>query len=227
MAATGWPKFLLKMQESDKYKDLILECGKGQIVKINSAIACVQSPVIARAIMPSSKEFKEPKSKTFYIRESDADAVGHLVQFMYTGNYNVNDQGLSDTTNVSVAVMLRCNVKTLACHINVIKLADKLQITDLTELSTAKIIELLEKHWSAELFCFLAQAVSKETHCQALSKAVGVLAATHIEELVDQVWFGRLEILNSFALEALQKCAIRVKEETGNRKKATKWAWKT
>ncbi len=44
-----WPFFLNELHKSDKYKDLTLVC-QGQKIKVNSAIAGIQSPVIDRAL---------------------------------------------------------------------------------------------------------------------------------------------------------------------------------
>ncbi|KAG6038104.1 hypothetical protein E4U41_004555 [Claviceps citrina] len=197
MEPPKWPAFLSKMQQSDTFMDLVLECN-GREFKINSALASVQSPVIERAISPSLG-FQESKTKRFIIQDTDADAVERMVQFMHTGNYD--DDISAKTKKISATTK-----KMLLCHVHVNKLADFLQIPDLSSLAAEKMAKLLGQHWSADLFFDTAATLSDEMHCKNLWGALGTLAAAHIHELLRDDRFAGLENLGTFALQALREC---------------------
>lgn len=98
------------------------------------------------------------------------------------------------------------------CHVDVNNLADFLWITELSELATEKIIELLQRDWSVDSFIAVAETLQNEMRSQSLQKALGILAANHISELITDDRFTKLGILTTFAVHVLQNCATIIED---------------
>ncbi|KAI1745150.1 hypothetical protein F4680DRAFT_467329 [Xylaria scruposa] len=212
-----------ELLQSGKFSDLTLVCN-GQEFRVHKAIVCLQSPVIAAALESKSKEEEAD------IMEVDFDltALECMLYSMYAGDYreqpakhvrllqlahpaqsvqpNPSDgdeqhaqstqptehEEKPTTTTVSEALIYHLRVNSIANYYGVKRLA---------KLSAIRIMDLLDKDWSADTFCNL---IKETTGDENLRKVIVHAAAEHLSELTSKGIFSEGEIANDIAAEVLE-----------------------
>jgi hypothetical protein len=74
---------LASLLETNAYSDLVLRCQDREL-KVHSAVVCTQSPVFKVAL---ASGLREATTGIYTIEEYDAEAVAHMVNFLYSGKY--------------------------------------------------------------------------------------------------------------------------------------------
>lgn len=97
------------------------------------------------------------------------------------------------------------------CHVRVNEMADYLQIESLSQVATAKIVKILQNKWSVDAFILVAENLRRTMAIQGLQQGLAPLLAQHIGALVQDQRFFELDIVDSFAGDALKQCAVRIK----------------
>ncbi|KIW77740.1 hypothetical protein Z517_07573 [Fonsecaea pedrosoi CBS 271.37] len=87
MSGKNPSSILARLLESGEFSDLKFLC-KGDEFKVHKAIVCMQSPVIKAAIQGS---FEESHTSVIKMDDFDPKVVKQLVQFMYTGDYDIEE----------------------------------------------------------------------------------------------------------------------------------------
>ncbi|PFH63172.1 hypothetical protein XA68_17281 [Ophiocordyceps unilateralis] len=77
---------LAELMKSEEYSDLTFSCNDRQF-KVHKNVVCGQSPVIRAAL---SEAFEEGHSSVIKMHSFDHETVKRLVQFFYTGDYDVS-----------------------------------------------------------------------------------------------------------------------------------------
>ncbi|OAG40790.1 hypothetical protein AYO21_04867 [Fonsecaea monophora] len=87
MSGKNPSSILARLLDSGEFSDLKFLC-KGDEFKVHKAIVCMQSPVIKAAIQGS---FEESHTSVIKMDDFDPKVVKALVQFMYTGDYDIEE----------------------------------------------------------------------------------------------------------------------------------------
>ncbi|OAL29216.1 hypothetical protein AYO20_09269 [Fonsecaea nubica] len=87
MSGKNPSSILARLLESGEFSDLKFLC-KGDEFKVHKAIVCTQSPVIKAAIQGA---FEESHTSVIKMDNFDPKVVKQLVQFMYTGDYDIEE----------------------------------------------------------------------------------------------------------------------------------------
>lgn len=83
---------LAKLMKSGDFSDLTFSCN-GEELKVHKNVVCGQSPVIKAAL---SKYFEEGHSNVIKMDEFELQIVKRFVEFLYTGEYDVPEEGEAD-----------------------------------------------------------------------------------------------------------------------------------
>ncbi|RFU25153.1 hypothetical protein B7463_g11194, partial [Scytalidium lignicola] len=224
---------LVQLMNSGQFCDFEIVCEE-EVFKVHKAIVCFQSPVIEAAL----KDWKEAETNILRIDSFDTVTVKRMIEFLYTGEYQVNleerdAQSLStiqderritipqsllnrpDDDDVMAGLQPNISSKQTAVlqhHIHVNAIADYFNITKLNQLSVSKIQHILQTNWSAVAFCGVVQEALGSTSDKQLHELVASAAAEHIRELIELDSFSDLESMSTFAINVLRGCDKRIQK---------------
>ncbi|KAI8633608.1 hypothetical protein F5Y19DRAFT_470849 [Xylariaceae sp. FL1651] len=226
---------MTKLLNIKDYCDLTLECH-GQEFRVHKAIVCAQSPVIAAALRGN---FMEAQTGVLNV-SFDIESVRRLIEFMYTGDYqvpsnpvlNVLLSGVPDqictteeqrkdmeisintaepTISVGVLEPSESISDILICHGRMNSIADYYDVPALAALSSSRVEEILANYWSAELFHYLLQQCLGSTSDKIFFRMLGAKAVDHIFELFERHIFDEGGLAERLAPYVLPKCILKLK----------------
>ncbi|GAW23126.1 hypothetical protein ANO14919_126760 [Xylariales sp. No.14919] len=191
-----------------RFSDLTLNCG-GESFKAHKATVCLHSPVMAAAL---TGQFIEAQTNRIDIG-FDLPSVKRLIDFMYTGDYQLSSYTASDVLSTSYAaeqdsateelgreVVMVDNgsdsavntsdyertssvCEQLISHSRVNAVADYYDIPALETLSIEKARRILKSNWSAHDFCAFLRQSSGSTGDGEFFRMLATIAMEHLEEI--------------------------------------------
>ncbi|KAI1828278.1 hypothetical protein F4861DRAFT_174521 [Xylaria intraflava] len=207
----------IKLLSIQDYSDLTLTCD-GEDFKVHKAVVCTQSPVIAAALRGN---FLEAKNNVVNV-SFDITSVRRLVQFMYTGDYEMSpnqgcfvtgfqdaDTALSDS-DTGVLEPSESASDRLICHSLMNSIADYYDISTLAKLSQSKAQEILANEWSAESFYAMVQRSLSSINDRNFLRMLGTEAAEHFDEVLVRYILDEDGPGERLAPYALSKCISKL-----------------
>ncbi|KAI0907360.1 hypothetical protein F4823DRAFT_630450 [Ustulina deusta] len=164
-----------KLLNIKDYSDLTLECDE-QEFRVHRATVCAQSPVIAAALRG---DFMEAKMGVLHM-SFDIDSVRRLIEFMYSGDYQISYNPALDIL-ASSAPSKNCTAE---------KQAKEIEIVDDSVDNTAKLdmsIDVLEPSESISgrlLFHGRMNSIADYYDVSALAK----LSTARVKEILAKEW---------------------------------------
>ncbi|KAJ8114767.1 hypothetical protein ONZ43_g4823 [Nemania bipapillata] len=167
---------------------------------------CSQSSVIANALRGGSQE----ATSGFLHVPFDVASVRYLIEFMYTGDYQLSpdpalellsssaskdtstaetapDSAKPDSSNGTDEPVVPTSVsERLTCHTRMDSIASYYDIPALSALARAKVDAILIHEWSADAFCGLIQESIDSTSDQKYHQMLAAKAVDHADELAGQ-----------------------------------------
>ncbi|KPM41905.1 hypothetical protein AK830_g4607 [Neonectria ditissima] len=237
MSSAGPLPVLKGLLTSGDYSDLLLKVGDEEF-HLHKAVVCPQSPVIAAAFRGN---YKEANTDTFKVEGFDADTVRCMIDFMYTGRYDVEStlgsvspdvqrehsplafpglspehyERLSTTASEpqsSAAQSANQATLRLLRHVGMNAIADFYDIEQLRELANSRIEAIFQETAQADGFSIVAETVWSSTSDKKLYNLLTTVAAEHIDQLVKSKSFLNLEEVSDFSSGVFRACAARIAE---------------
>ncbi|PYI27947.1 hypothetical protein BP00DRAFT_308752, partial [Aspergillus indologenus CBS 114.80] len=175
-----------------EYTDFALECD-GVKIPVHKVIVCSQIQAFAAACTGG---FKEGCSGIYRIEKFPLSSVRHLVQFLYTGDYDLtNDAGnpvlpsslspsAATTAAVTTAAVASDLSKNLVAHIHMAEMADYYHVLGLKELVHKKVDETLRLPWSPEGFADAVNMAFKIADDGVLREKLAATVADHLDDFI-------------------------------------------
>ncbi|KAI0878089.1 hypothetical protein GGS24DRAFT_497156 [Hypoxylon argillaceum] len=184
------------------FSDFTLVCH-GRKLELHKAIVCSQSSVMANALRGGSQE----ATTSFLHVPFDIGSVRRLVEFMYTGDYQLSpdpalellssdasdnsskhetatDSAKSDSSNGTDELVIPTSVsERLTCHTRMDSIASYYDIPALSALARSKVDAILVHEWSADAFCGLIKESLDSTSDQKYHQMLAAKAVDHADEL--------------------------------------------
>ncbi|KAI1126468.1 hypothetical protein F5Y10DRAFT_267130 [Nemania abortiva] len=200
------------------FSDFALVCH-GRKFDLHKAIVCSQSSVMANALRDSSQE----ATSRFLHVPFDVESVRHLIEFMYTGDYQLSpdpaleflssgmlkdypgaekatDPGKLNSSDGTDELGVPTSVpERLECHMRMDSIASYYDISALSALARAKVDEILVHEWSADAFCGLIQESLDSTSDQKYHQMLAAKAVDHADELAERHIFEKGEVAERLA----------------------------
>ncbi|RAH80210.1 hypothetical protein BO86DRAFT_380749 [Aspergillus japonicus CBS 114.51] len=187
-----------KKAKMGEYTDFALECD-GVKIPVHKVIVCSQIQAFAAACAGG---FKEGCSGIYRIEKFPLSSVRHLVQFLYTGDYDLTtdaDKGPSDqnpvlppslspsaatTAAVTTAAVAADLSKNLVAHIHMAEMADYYHVLGLKELVHKKVDETLRLPWSPEGFADAVNMAFKIANDDVLRERLAATVTDHLDDFI-------------------------------------------
>ncbi|KAF2963825.1 hypothetical protein GQX73_g9732 [Xylaria multiplex] len=222
MAASDSPT-LRNLQNITRFSDLTLDCGDGSF-KVHIATVCLHSPVMTTALTSKSIEAHTKKIKIPF----DLPSVKRLIDFMYTGDYNLSYYTASvilSTAHVVdqistmggsgkkvVPIARAANTpnydrptfiyEKLICHGRVNAIADYYDIPALRALSTERTRGILESEWHDKHFCHFLRNFSGSTGDSKFHQMLGTIAMEHVDDILEDRLLEDTRVLREIKLRS-------------------------
>ncbi|KAM0550583.1 hypothetical protein ACHAPJ_008841 [Fusarium lateritium] len=165
--------------------DFTLVC-QDQAFRLHKDRVCKQSPVLREAL---NKAYKELQSFVIHVTDFSAITVKHMVDFLYLGNYGVNEDELPSYTRAKPVLSSggarpkELIQDLLLRHIEVNAIGVHYKIPDLCELAMTFIQSILQDDWHDSVFLAVAAAAAAKSTDQNLRDMLRSCARAHLESL--------------------------------------------
>ncbi|KAI0419719.1 hypothetical protein F5X98DRAFT_57905 [Xylaria grammica] len=228
---------LSQVRNIKRFSDLTLSCGD-ESFKAHRATVCLHSPVMAAAL---TGQFIEAQTNKIDI-SFDLPSVKRLIDFMYTGDYQLSSYTASDVLSTSYAaeqdstteelgreVVLVDNgsdsavntfdyertgsvCEQLISHSRVNVVADYYGIPALETLSIEKTRRILKSNWSAHDFCDFLRQSSGSTGDGEFLRMLATIAMEHLEEISKNHVLDDTDVIRDISPYMLSECCSRLLE---------------
>ncbi|RYC56137.1 hypothetical protein CHU98_g10072 [Xylaria longipes] len=239
------------------FSDFTLTCH-GKRFGLHKAIICSQSSVMANTLRGGSEvslyssqlewlcvhTYQEAMAGFLHV-PFDIESVNHLLEFMYTGDYQLSpDPALEllssgesdDSSSAQVApsaVKLGLSNGTyepgipttvserLTCHTRMDSIASYYDVPALSALSRSKVDDILVHEWSADAFYDLVQESLDSTSDQEYYQMLAAKAVEHADELAPRHMFEKGGVAERLAPYMLPILMTNLKATEARRQELT------
>lgn len=182
-----------------------------------------------------------------YITEFDAETVDLMLEFLYTGDFDLFREGKyttlagrvdteswvlasperesvddpSNSTRGTTTAVIKETIETLLRHVRVNSIADYYDISSLKQAANAKIQSILNEIWFAQGFPEIISEAFNTTSDEALHEIITATTAKRINELIELPDFATLELMNDFTIALLDKIISSHRDEVKTLTKAS------